>query len=114
MSTFYDLSYYYEFDKTFGARTRSCVLLESCSQRIGSLISKEHARKYPLMFISACQLYGCEIRLLTLREERKLKVFENWVLGRIFGPKRDEVAREWRKLHNEALNELCSSPILFG
>ena len=54
-------------------------------------------------------LYGCETWSLTLREERRLRVFENRVLRRIFGPKRDEVTREWRKLHNEELNELYSS-----
>jgi len=43
-------------------------------------------------------LYGCETWSLTLREERRLRVFENRVLSRIFGPKRDEVTREWRKL----------------
>ena len=48
-------------------------------------------------------LYGCETWSLTLREERRLRVFENRVLGRIFGPKRDEVTGEWRKLHNEEL-----------
>ena len=47
---------------------------------------------------------------LTLREEPKLRVFENRVLRRIFGPKRDEVTREWRKLHNEELNDLYCSP----
>jgi len=51
-------------------------------------------------------LYGCETWLLTLREEHRLGVFENTVLKRIFGPKRDEVTREWRKLHNEELNDL--------
>jgi hypothetical protein len=51
-------------------------------------------------------LYGCETWLLTLREEHRLKVFENRVLGRVFGPKRDEVTGEWRKLHNEEINEL--------
>jgi len=49
-----------------------------------------------------------------LREERRLKVFENRVLRRIFGLKRDVVTGEWRKLHNEGLNDLHSSPILFG
>jgi hypothetical protein len=44
--------------------------------------------------------------LLTLREVCRLRVFENRVLGRIFGAKRDEVTREWRKLHNEELNDL--------
>ena len=45
-----------------------------------------------------------------MRDERRLRVFENRVLRRIFRPKRDEVAREWRKLHNEELNDLYSSP----
>jgi len=54
----------------------------------------------------ACFLYGCETWLLTLREEHRLGVFENRVLKRIFGPKRDEETREWRKLHNEELNDL--------
>jgi len=49
-------------------------------------------------------LYGCETWSLTLREERTLRVFE-----RIFGPKRDEVTRGWRKLHNEELNDLYCS-----
>ena len=44
--------------------------------------------------------YGCETWSLTLREERKLRVFENRVLSRVFGPKRDEVTGEWRKLHS--------------
>ena len=58
-------------------------------------------------------LYGCETWSLTLREERRLKVFENRVLSRIFGPKRDEVTMEWRKLHNEELNDLyCSLNIV--
>ena len=47
---------------------------------------------------------------LTLRGERKLRVFENMVLRRIFGPRRDEVTRDWRRLHNEELNDLYSSP----
>jgi hypothetical protein len=60
--------------------------------------------------IFACVFYGCETWSLTLREERRLRVFENRVLRRIFGPKRDEVTEEWRKLHNEKLNDLYSSP----
>jgi len=55
-------------------------------------------------------LYGCETWSLTLRKERRLRVFENRVLRRIFGPKRDEVRGEWGKLHNEELNDLYSSP----
>jgi hypothetical protein len=54
-------------------------------------------------------LYGCETWSLTLREEQRLRVFENRVL-RIFGPKRDEVTGEWRRPHNEELNDLYSSP----
>jgi hypothetical protein len=55
-------------------------------------------------------LYGCETWSLTLREEHRLRVFENTVLRRILGPKRDEVTGEWGKLHNEELNDLYSSP----
>jgi len=55
-------------------------------------------------------LYGCKTGSLTLKEERRLRVFENRVLRRIFGPKRDEVTEEWRKLHNEELNDLYTSP----
>jgi hypothetical protein len=55
-------------------------------------------------------LYGCETWSLTLREERRLRVFENRVLRRIFEPKREEVAGDWRKLHNEELHILYSSP----
>jgi hypothetical protein len=55
-------------------------------------------------------MYGCETWSPTLREERRLRVFENRVLRRIFGPQRDEVTREWRKLHNEELHILYSSP----
>ena len=51
-------------------------------------------------------LYGCETLSLTLGEERRLRVFENRLVRRIFGPKRDEVTGEWRKLHNEELNDL--------
>jgi len=58
-------------------------------------------------------MYGCETWSLTLNEERKLRAFENMMLRRIFGPKRDEVADEWRKLHNEELNDLYSSPNIF-
>jgi hypothetical protein len=54
--------------------------------------------------------YGCETWSLTLRDERRLRVFENRVLRRIFGCKRDEVTGEWRKLHNEELHDLYSSP----
>ena len=51
-------------------------------------------------------LYGCETWSLTLREEFKLRVFANRMLRRLFGPKRDEATRDWRKLHNEELKDL--------
>jgi hypothetical protein len=55
-------------------------------------------------------LYGCETWFLTLRKEHRLRVFENRVLRRIFGPKTDEVTGEWRKLHSDELHNLYSSP----
>ena len=59
-------------------------------------------------------VYGCETWSLTLREERRLRVFENMVLRGIFGPKRDEVTDQWRKLHNEELNNLYSLSNIVG
>jgi hypothetical protein len=53
---------------------------------------------------------GCETWSFTLREEQRLRVLENRVLRRIFGPKRDEATGEWRRLHNEELDDLYSSP----
>ena len=55
-------------------------------------------------------LYGFETWSLTLREERRLRVFETRMLRRVFGPKRDEVTGEWRKFHNEELSDLFSLP----
>ena len=57
-------------------------------------------------------MYGCETWSLTMREKRRLRVFENRVLRRIFGPKREGVTGEWRKLHNEELNDLYSQNIV--
>jgi hypothetical protein len=55
-------------------------------------------------------LYGCETGSLTLREERRLRVYKNRVLKRIFGPKRDQLTREWKNLHKEELDDLYSPP----
>jgi len=75
-----------------------------------SLLSKNLKIKIHRTIILPVVLYGCEIWSLTLRETRKVMVFENRVLRRIFGPKREEVTGEWRKLHSEELNDLYSSP----
>jgi len=71
-----------------------------------SLLSKNLNIKIYRTIILPVVLYGCETWSLTLSEERRLRVSENRVLRRIFGPKRDEVTGEWRKLHNEELNNL--------
>jgi hypothetical protein len=55
-------------------------------------------------------LYECETWSLALREEHRLRVFENWVLRRLFGQKWDEVTGEWKKVHNEEFHNLLSSP----
>ena len=75
-----------------------------------SLLSKHLKIKIYRTIILSVVLYGCETWSLTLREEHRLRVFENRALRRIFGPKRDGVTGEWRKLHNEELNDLYSSP----
>ena len=69
-----------------------------------SLPSKNFNNKIYRTVVLPVVLYGCETWSLTLREVHRLRVFENRVLRRIFGPKRDEVTGEWRKLHNEELN----------
>ena len=74
------------------------------------MLSKNVKIKIYRTVILSVVLYGCETWSLTLREKRRLRVFENRVLRRIFGPKRDEVTGEWRKLHNEELNDLYCSP----
>jgi len=68
-----------------------------------SMLSKNLEIKIYRTVILPVVLYGCETWSLTLREERRLRVFENRVFRRIFGPKKDEVTGEWRKLHYEEL-----------
>ena len=73
-------------------------------------ISKNIKIKIYRTIISPVFVYGCDTWSLTLREERRPRLFEKRVLRRIFGPKRDEVTGEWRKLHTEELNELYCPP----
>jgi len=75
-----------------------------------SLLSKKLKIKIYRTIIMPVVLYGYGNWSLTLREERRLRVFENRVLRTVFEPKRDEVTREWRKLDNEDLNDLYSLP----
>jgi len=63
-----------------------------------------------IVIILPVVLYACETWSLTLREERKLRMFENMVSRRICRPRRDEAKGEWKRLHNEELNDLYSSP----
>jgi hypothetical protein len=74
------------------------------------LLSRNLKVKIHKTIILPVVLYGSEIWSLTLREEHRLGVFENTALRRIFGPKRDEVKGEWRKLHNGELHNFYSSP----
>jgi hypothetical protein len=74
------------------------------------LLSKNTKFRVYRTIILHVVLYGCETWSLTLKEEQRLNVFESRVLRRIFGPKRDEVTGEWRRLHDEELNDLYSSP----
>ena len=76
---------------------------------LSRLLSKNLKFKIFRTIILPVVLFGYVTWSLTLREERKLRVFENMVLRRIFGPRRDEVTDEWRRLHNEELNDLHSS-----
>jgi len=74
------------------------------------LLSKNLKIKIYRTIVLPVVLYRCETWSLTLQQERKLRVFENIVLRRIFGPWRDEVTGEWMRVHNEELNDLYSSP----
>jgi len=75
-----------------------------------SFLSKNLKTKIYGTIILPVVLYGCETWSLKFREECRLRVSQNRMLRRIFGPKRDKVTGEWRKLHNEELNDLYCSP----
>jgi hypothetical protein len=84
-------------------------------QSVQSLLSSRLQSRYLKVkiyktIILPVVLYGCETWSLTLRQERRLRVFENRVLRRVFGPMRDELTGEWRKLHNGELHDFYSSP----
>ena len=98
----------------------SCIAVRlrsenSCYHSVQNLLSSRFLSKnlkikiYRTIILPVV-LYGCETRSLTLREERKLRLFENMALRRIFGPRSDEVTAEWRRLLDEELNDLYSSP----
>jgi hypothetical protein len=78
-----------------------------------SLLSQNIKIKIHRIIALPVVLYGCGTRSLALREKLRLMVFENRVLRRILGPKRDDVTGEWRKLRNEDLNDLYCSPNIF-
>jgi hypothetical protein len=86
------------------------AILLSQSLLSSRLLSRNVKVKIYKTIILPVVLYGCETWSLTLREVHRLSVFENRVLRKIFGPKRDEVTGEWRKMHNEELHNLYSSP----
>jgi len=75
-----------------------------------SLLPKNIKMKIYRTIILPVVLYGCETWSITLKEERRLRVFEDRVLRRMFGPKRDEVTCEWSKLRNDELDDLYFSP----
>jgi len=78
----------------------------ACYNSVQNLLSSTLLSKIYRIIILPVVFYGCETWSLILREERKLSVFENMLLRRIFGPRRDEVTGEWKSLHNEELNDL--------
>jgi len=89
-----------------------CLLSFGANRLPSHLLSKNMKVQIYRTIILLVSSYGCETWSLTLREEHRLKLFENRALWRIFRPKRDEVTGEWRKVHNKELNGLYSH-ILF-
>jgi hypothetical protein len=100
-----------EFFTSYGTTSSGNACYHSVQSLLSShLLSRNVKVKIYKTIIMPVVLYGCETWSLTLREKNRLRVFENRVLRRIFGPKKDEVTGEWRKLHNEELHILYSSP----
>jgi hypothetical protein len=85
-------------------KSMECLLLFNVESFVFQLLFKNLNSKVYRTIISPVDVYGCESLSLTLREERKLRVFENRVLRSIFGPKRDDVTGERRNLDNEQLS----------
>ncbi|KAJ4428690.1 hypothetical protein ANN_25683 [Periplaneta americana] len=98
-----------ELDPGCGMDDDSCMRVND-GKMSPSLLSKNLKVRIYKTVILPVVLYGCETWTLTLREEQILRVFENKILRKIFGAKRDEVTGEWRKLHNAELHALYSSP----
>jgi hypothetical protein len=88
----------------------SCLLLFDSESSVPHLLSRNVKAKMYKTIILPVVFYGCQTWSLTLREQHKLRVFENRVLRRMFGPKRDEVTGEWRNLYSGELHNLYSSP----
>jgi hypothetical protein len=90
--------------------TEYWVLSKICKNSVFQFAIQNIKIKIYRTIILPVVLYGCETWSLTLRKERRLRVSENRVSRRVFGPKKDEVTREWRKWHNEELSDLYSLP----
>ncbi|KAJ4442625.1 hypothetical protein ANN_04214 [Periplaneta americana] len=102
----------WELAKALKPSTDGELVKKSMKLLSSSLLSKNLKVRIYKTVILPVLLYGCETWTLTLREEHRLRVFENKVLRKIFGAKRDEVTGEWRKLHNTELHALYSSPVI--
>ena len=99
---------YTKLNTTVSLKMVVLILCRDETLLCSTLLSKNIKIKIYRITILPVVLYGCETWSLTLRKERRLRVFENRVLRRIFGPRRDEVTGEWRKLHNAKLNDTYS------
>ena len=85
---------------------------ETCNHSVQTLLSSRLEMEMFRTLILSVVLYGCETWRLALTKERRLMLFENRVLRKIFGPKRDEITGDWRKLHSEELRDLYF--VIFG